>query len=104
MARGRTDPAFEAAAFALGAPGDRAPIVHTRFGYHLIELVEKPGAVRLPFERVAARIRQHLAREALERFREGRRNAARVERNLARFDALMDAPGKPASSSAGASR
>ncbi|MFH1276774.1 MAG: peptidylprolyl isomerase [Candidatus Eisenbacteria bacterium] len=40
---GDMDPVFEAAAFALGEPGDVSEIVRTRFGYHLIQLVDRSG-------------------------------------------------------------
>lgn len=46
---GDMDPAFETAAFALEKPGDLSEIVSTRFGYHLIQLVERSG------ERIRAR-------------------------------------------------
>jgi peptidyl-prolyl cis-trans isomerase SurA len=39
--RGDMDPAFETAAFALASPGDLSGLVRSRFGYHLIQLVEK---------------------------------------------------------------
>ncbi len=34
---------FEQAAFALGKPGDLSGIVRTRFGYHIIKLLDKKG-------------------------------------------------------------
>lgn len=41
--RGDMDPTFEEAAFALLEPGDISDVIQTRFGYHLIQLVERNG-------------------------------------------------------------
>jgi peptidyl-prolyl cis-trans isomerase SurA len=41
--RGELDPAFEAAAFNLKTPGEVSPIVESKFGYHIIQLVERRG-------------------------------------------------------------
>ena len=47
--RGVTDPDFEAAAFALTQPGQRSAVVTSRFGLHIIELVERDPERRMPF-------------------------------------------------------
>ena len=63
---------FEAALARL-APGEitREP-VETRFGYHIIQLGRRLEARQLPFELVAARIRDYLAervrRRALQQY------------------------------------
>ena len=41
--RGQMVPDFEAAAFSLKNPGDIAPIIFTKFGGHLIQLIERRG-------------------------------------------------------------
>ena len=52
--KGRMVPPFEEAAFALEKPGDITEPVKTRFGYHIIRLVEKRGERVRPFEEVKA--------------------------------------------------
>ena len=65
---GRTDPAFEQATFALARPGAvTAEPVKSRYGYHLIELVEiHPSRVR-PYEEVKAQIEEEVLTAAVER-------------------------------------
>ena len=41
--RGQMVPEFEAAAFSLKTPGEMSPIVFSKFGGHLIQLVERRG-------------------------------------------------------------
>ncbi len=45
-------PAFEKAAFALKKPGDLSEIIKTRFGFHLIKLLERKEQSTKPFESV----------------------------------------------------
>ncbi|WP_018233507.1 peptidylprolyl isomerase [Thioalkalivibrio thiocyanodenitrificans] len=67
--RGRMVPAFEEAAFALREPGELAGPVETRFGIHIIQLVEYQDAHTRPFEEVReaieARIRANYVRSEL---------------------------------------
>jgi parvulin-like peptidyl-prolyl isomerase len=65
---GRTDPAFEAATFALAAPGAvTAEPVKSAFGYHLIELVEiHPGRV-LSYDEVKAQLEAEVLAATVER-------------------------------------
>jgi peptidyl-prolyl cis-trans isomerase D len=67
--RGVFDPDFEAALFALVAPGDLSGPVATEFGYHLIQL-EEIRAVEYPeFEAARPEIEDRLRRErAFEQF------------------------------------
>jgi peptidyl-prolyl cis-trans isomerase C len=53
---GQTVPAFEKAAFALKQPNDLSPVVETRFGYHIIQLVERKASQPVPFEQAKSRI------------------------------------------------
>ena len=53
---GQTVPAFEKAAFALKQPNDVSPVVETRFGYHIIQLVERKEPQAVPFEQAKGRI------------------------------------------------
>ena len=52
FSRGRMVPAFEKAAFALKKPGDLSEIIKTRFGFHLIKLLERKEQSTKPFESV----------------------------------------------------
>ncbi len=52
ITRGKTVPAFEAAAFALKQPGDLSDVVKTDFGFHVIRLEERKPAERQSFESV----------------------------------------------------
>ena len=54
--KGQTVAEFEAAAFALGEPGDISQPVVSRFGVHVIQLLERTPESRLPFDAVEERI------------------------------------------------
>lgn len=63
VARGQTVEPFEKAAFALTKPNELSPVVETRFGYHVIQLLERKDASVVPFEEVKLRIGEHLKQQ-----------------------------------------
>ncbi|UBQ04953.1 peptidylprolyl isomerase [Tepidimonas taiwanensis] len=69
--RGRMVAPFEEAAFALQQPGDLAGPVRTDFGVHVLQLVERRPAGRLPFDEVRDTLVQEVERAL--------RNQARTE-------------------------
>jgi peptidyl-prolyl cis-trans isomerase C len=77
--KGQMDPAFEAAAFALGAAGDLAPVVKTRYGFHVIELIEPAQVRRRPFEEVRMSLRTRMERNAVRDFTLQLRAEAAIE-------------------------
>ena len=57
--RGQMVGPFEEAAFSL-TPGQTSELVETRFGYHIIKVVDKQAARTIPLEEVRARIEEYL--------------------------------------------
>jgi peptidyl-prolyl cis-trans isomerase C len=62
---GVVPPQFEAAAFSL-APGQVSDLVQSVFGYHIIKLIEKLPAARLPLDKVQDQIRQVLQHQRVQ--------------------------------------
>jgi len=57
--RGRTEPAFEEAAFSL-KKGELSGIVKTSYGYHLIKVTDKRPKAVIPLDVIKPRIKQYL--------------------------------------------
>jgi peptidyl-prolyl cis-trans isomerase C len=63
--RGRMVPSFEEAVFGL-QPNQVSEVVETRFGFHLIELLEKQAERQVPFEEARPRIESTVKQRKLE--------------------------------------
>jgi peptidyl-prolyl cis-trans isomerase C len=63
LRRGQTVPEFEEAAFSQEI-GKVGPVVETKFGYHIIEVLEKTEAGTTPFEDVKEDIISYLTRQS----------------------------------------
>ena len=64
--RGQMVPAFEKVAFKL-KPGEVSDIVKTRFGYHLIKVVDKKPESTIPYEEIKDKLGQYLKQEKVQK-------------------------------------
>jgi peptidyl-prolyl cis-trans isomerase C len=65
FSRGQMVPPFEAAAFALKS-GEVSDIVETRFGYHLIKVVDKKPGLTMSYEEVKDNLKQYMKRQKVQ--------------------------------------
>jgi len=83
--RGQMVKPFEEKAFAL-KPGEVSDIVETRFGYHLIKVMEKKPETTIAYEDIKDRLEQDLKREKVRKevslYVEKLKEKAKVERFL----------------------
>ncbi len=83
--RGQMVKPFEEAAFAL-KPGEVSDIVETRFGYHLIEVIDKQPETTIPYKDVKDRLGQYVRQEKIQKevrlYAEKLKEKASVERFL----------------------
>lgn len=92
--KGKLVPPFEEAAYAL-KPGEMSGLVRTRFGYHIIKLLEKREARQQTFEEVKEPILTALRNEFLSGKRVEWSKAFQGNKPIVLDDATLEALKKP---------
>lgn len=95
---GAFDPAFASAAAALANPGDHSGVVATSFGFHVIRLLERAPAHRVPDDDLRELTREQVLahrgaaamKDVLTRVRA--QNEVSIERNVDEAMRALDAP------------
>jgi peptidyl-prolyl cis-trans isomerase C len=93
--RGEMMPEFESAAFAL-KPNEISDIITTPFGYHIIKLSEHIPAQKVAFDKVAPRIKSHLAQQEVAQLAPDFLAKVRKEADVKILDENLKPPGTPA--------
>jgi peptidyl-prolyl cis-trans isomerase C len=85
VSRGQMVKPFEDAVFSM-KPGERSGIVETRFGFHIIEVLDIKPPAPVPYDSIKGRIEEFLKRQkseqALEIYVDGLTEKAKIERFL----------------------
>jgi peptidyl-prolyl cis-trans isomerase C len=91
---------FKAAAKALHAKGEISPVVKTRFGYHILKLIDSTPAQDIPFDKVKDKLVAQLRQQSIDKqkkvFLDGL-DAAKADVNADAIDTLRTryvAPGQ----------
>lgn len=85
IARGRTVPPFEQAAWALQV-NQLSPVVESQFGFHIIQMTEPPRAESVvPFEQARDRIRGRLRDQEIQQAVKARADALRAQAKVETF-------------------
>lgn len=100
---GRTDINFSSAAFALKKEGDVSGVAKTRYGYHVIRMIERIPARKDSLQKVEQEVRQGIADGAkpavFSRWIENLNKTYKIDVNMNVFSSALGTPA-PAGSSA----
>ena len=93
FSRGQMVPEFEAAAFSL-TNNQVSAVVTTAYGYHIIKLIDKTPAKKVGYATVAARIRDFLTQQKIEKVAPAYMDKLRKAADVQILDADLKAAGE----------